>query len=123
PNAAAWANGEAAPLLTLPLIRKPSTGAWLDSGAAAPFVSAGAFAPSPDAFASVRWKPLCCGTGACAVCFLFPFAIGADGADGAANVLVTCAGEPGEGAEALISSNDSSFNSHCGLGAFGAIAT
>src|SRR4051812_47144729 len=31
PNAADCANGEAAPLLTLPLIRKPSAGAWVDS--------------------------------------------------------------------------------------------
>src|SRR4051812_19624071 len=53
PKAADWAKGDAAPLLTLPLMRNPSEGAWLASAApeaAAGAGSAGAFAASPDAF-------------------------------------------------------------------------
>src|SRR3982751_4284233 len=64
PNAADCANGVAAPLFTLPLIRKPSLGAEpgviISPGALPlPFESAGAFAAcvSGAAFACVRWKP------------------------------------------------------------------
>src|SRR5437763_6814289 len=64
PNAADCANGVAAPLFTLPLIRKPSLGAPLAALISAGALLAGVALPplaslgaSADAFACVRWKP------------------------------------------------------------------
>src|SRR6266576_3073335 len=68
PNAADCAKGVAAPLLTLPLIRKPSLGAEelaavISAGAlfpllpVEPLASAAGFDASADALACVRWKP------------------------------------------------------------------
>src|SRR5689334_25334531 len=63
PKAADCANGEAAPLFTLPLIRSPSEGAWLVSFTPPPWLaesgSFGAFAAPAEAFTSARWNPLC----------------------------------------------------------------
>src|SRR6266496_5693421 len=58
PNAADCAKGEAAPLFTLPLIRTPSVGACCCWPISAGALSAGVFAPSPDAFTWARWNPL-----------------------------------------------------------------
>src|SRR3954451_4059043 len=113
PNAADCANGDAAPLFTLPLIRNPSDGVWFVSAGAAVLGSAGGVfgASPPDALASVFWNPPCCGTSDCASCLPFPLAAGASDLRGGAaaaageRFAVTGAGGGGGGAAALISSN------------------
>src|SRR5579871_3164668 len=61
PNAPAWAKGELAALLAVPLMRKPSAARWLRSEELCSFAlwadAGGSDAGVPVAFTSVRWKP------------------------------------------------------------------
>src|SRR4051794_3155715 len=103
-------------------------------GVSAGAASAGALAPSPASRASVFWNPpwLAIACAWAVVGFLpFFFVDGGSaflaaaavwvGAVGIAVVIGDAGG--GGGAWDLISSNGSSFSSHCGLGALGAMAT